>query len=143
MKIEKVDKNTFLQRANQVKFKHRDNREAQQMGFSNVKDAFARANHAWANYYVFSVGSNDVAFALEQRDGVFTFFVTQNMKESYALPLVRKLRKITDERARCTNVIMTSVAHWFSEAKRLLRIVGFVPFEIGNHFEVWIKENGK
>ena len=144
MRVTKASKADFLELASQLKFQNQDTIEAWQFGYKSVYDAFKRADHAWANYYLFEDDEGVYALAVEQRDGNFHFYTTVQLSGVRKVrELVEAVKRLTDDLVACKNHLMTAVGSFHKPGQKMLKLTGFRLYSRRNHLQVWVKENGK
>ena len=143
MKAIQVSEEQFFKMADKVQFQNADIKEAIDFGYENVQDAFRNQDLPWARYWVIKKRREVMAMILEQRDGVISMFTTTKLPGSNLIAFIHALRKLVIQVTRCCTVVFVRVASWHKPGITVLRLVGFHPYEITNHSQIWIYEYGK
>jgi len=140
MKTHQVSIEEFYEVIPTLKFDPLATKEVLDLGFKSVEDAYMSANKAWARFYLVKHYGKVIAPILEQRDGNLVFFTTQYMKPKYTKLYIKEMRHISNSVIRKRGVLFVTVARWYKQAQKFLKIVGFKPHIITPRYEVWYKD---
>jgi aldehyde:ferredoxin oxidoreductase len=143
MRIETVSVDKFMKLVNNVQFQNEDIREAVGYGFKDVPEAFIKAEHAWARYWVVYDIDKVITLILEARDGNLTYFTTTDLPTSNIVTYIKLMKNLVNDVTKCREVVFVRTARWYKKAISLNKVIGFKEMIITNNYSIWVYEYGK
>jgi len=123
-----VTKKEFYEAIHSISYRNQDVKEAFDFGCTSIEDCYNKATHLFARYYLVKEDDKPIVTVMLQRDGHIIFFISSNVNNKLAL--IRNLKKLADDTIRDAGAIITKTAHWYTEALRLNKVIGFKVLSI-------------
>ena len=139
MKIHTVEFEEFFATVQNLQWQNKDIKESWDLGYKSPYDAFNSANTDWARFYLVKHRGKVLSAILEQRDGILIYFTTVDLPGSNIRRYIRLMRKLSDDIIDCRDVLFVTVAPWYDEAKRFLRMMGFLVYHQSATYQEWYK----
>ena len=136
MRIEEVDRERFLMKVAEIRYRNQDIREAHEFGCKNIRDCYERADRHFARYFVGYEDETPVLTVMLQLNRYIVFFISKDVEKP--IRLVRGLRRFARKMTRHCAPIITKTANWYDQAIRLNKLVGFVPWVIRDGYSLWV-----
>jgi len=140
MKVHEVGMEEFFSEVYQLQFQNQDIKEAMDLGYKGVQEAYEASKLEWARFYLIKHRKKVLATILEQRDGNLVYFTTVDLPGQNMRRYVKVMDKLSSDVIKCRDVLFVTVISWYEEAKHFLRLAGFRRYHINNKYEVWYKD---
>jgi len=130
MNFETVDRTTLLDTVKSMTFRGQDIKEAQDFGMGSILQCFESVNKRFSRYFIIYDNKEPQAVVSIDRCGLLTFFTSNSITNKVAY--IKCLKSIMQWYLKNYEKSMfVRVAKWYTEANRIVKIIGFKLYE--NH----------
>ena len=143
MKIKQVDYETLVPIAGSIKYRNQDIVESKGFGAINIVDNY-KYNRTSKYYIIYNKDKPIIPIQID-RTGFISFFISSELEPVVdGLKLARFLKTIlkwwTDN---YETTLFVKTAHWYKEANKLNKLIGFKEVLISNEYSIWEYKNNR